>query len=119
MTTSTIDPRLIVTTETVAGYRVAEVLGTVRGASIRARHVGSDIVASLRSVVGGEVKEYARLMGGTREQAFDRMTADALDRGANGIVGLRFATSMVMQGAAEVLAYGTAVRLEPEPFDDQ
>ncbi|MEL6680260.1 MAG: YbjQ family protein [Pseudomonadota bacterium] len=115
MTASNIDPRHIVTAEGIAGYRVIETLGAVRGSSIRARHVGSDIVASLRGIVGGEVKEYARLMGGTREQAFDRMVAEADALGADGIIGLRFTTSMVMQGAAEVLAYGTAVRLAADP----
>lgn len=104
---------LIVTTETVAGRSILEALGTVRGSTVRSRHIGSDIVASLRNLVGGEVKEYAKLMAGAREQAIDRMVEDARARGADAVVCVRFTTSMVMDRAAEVLAYGTAVRLAP------
>lgn len=113
MKTSSIDPRFVVTTDTVPGREIEMALGMVRGASIRTRHVGSDITAALRNLVGGEVKEYARLMGGTREQAIDRMLEQAGQMGADGVVCVRLATSMVMQGAAEVVAYGTAVKLRP------
>lgn len=111
MTMSTIDPRLVVTTATIPGEEIEASLGIARGSSVRSRHVGSDIVAALRNLVGGEVKEYVRLMGGTREQAIDRMLEDAARLGADGVVEVRLTTSMIMQGSAEVLAYGTAVRL--------
>jgi uncharacterized protein YbjQ (UPF0145 family) len=98
---------LIVTSETVAGHEIADMLGLVRGSTIRVRHIGSDFVAGLRNIVGGEVPEYTRLMAGAREQALDRMIEEARSLGA-----VRFTTSMVMQGGAEILAYGTAVRLK-------
>ena len=103
---------LIATTEQVEGRKVVETLGLVRGNTIRARHVGTDIVAGLRNIVGGEVTEYTKLMGEAREQALDRMVVEAEKLGADAIVGVRIATSMVAQGAAEILAYGTAVRLD-------
>ena len=103
---------LICTTETVTGREIAEVLGVARGNTIRARHIGSDIVAGLRNIVGGEVSEYTKLMGEAREQALDRMVANAEMMGADAVVAMRFTTSMVAQGAAEILAYGTAVRLK-------
>jgi len=99
------------TTETVPDHEIAEILGLVRGNVIRAKHIGTDIVASLRNLVGGEVTEYTKLMAEAREQAFDRMNAQAQGMNADAIVGIRFATSMVMAGAAEILVYGTAVRL--------
>jgi uncharacterized protein YbjQ (UPF0145 family) len=86
----------------------------VRGNTIRARHVGRDITAAFRNIVGGEIAEYTKLLGEAREQALDRMVAEAKEIGANGIVMVRFSTSMVMSGAAELLAYGTAVVVEPE-----
>ena len=94
-----------------AEYDVIETLGVVRGNSVRARHVGKDIMAGLRNLVGGEVTEYMKLLAEAREQAVDRMKADAQSMGADGIVAVRFVTSMIAQGAAELLAYGTAVRL--------
>lgn len=97
------------------GYRVAEVKGLVRGNTIRARHVGNDIMAGLKSLFGGELAEYTKLMAESREQALDRMRAEAVARGANAILGLQITTSMVMQGSAEILCYGTAVVLEPQP----
>lgn len=103
---------LLATTDEVAGRRVKRVIGIVRGNSIRARHVGRDILAGLRSIVGGELSDYTKLMGEAREQALDRMADQALTEGANAVVGLRFSTSMVISGAAELLAYGTAVELE-------
>jgi uncharacterized protein YbjQ (UPF0145 family) len=102
---------LISTTETVAGREVAETLGVARGNVIRAKHIGTDIIAGLRNLVGGEVSEYTKLMAEAREQATDRMIRNAQDMGADAIVSVRFATSMVMSGAAEILVYGTAVRL--------
>jgi uncharacterized protein YbjQ (UPF0145 family) len=86
----------------------------VRGNTIRARHVGRDISAAFRNIVGGEISEYTKLLGEAREQALDRMVTEAKEIGANAIVMVRFSTSMVMSGAAELLAYGTAVVVEPE-----
>lgn len=96
---------------TVPGHEIAEHLGLVRGNVIRAKHIGTDIIASLRNLVGGEVKEYTKLMAEAREQALDRMIAAAKEMNADAIVGIRFTTSMVMVGAAELLVYGTAVKL--------
>ena len=103
---------IIVTTEHVPGARTTTNLGLVRGSSIRARHVGKDIMASLRNLAGGEVHEYSKLLGESREQAVDRMKEEAEALGADAVVAVRFQTSMVMQGAAEMLCYGTAVKLE-------
>ncbi|MFQ5869730.1 MAG: YbjQ family protein [Candidatus Zixiibacteriota bacterium] len=105
---------IITTSDTVAGKRIVETLGLVRGNTIRARHLGRDLLAALRNVVGGEVVDYTKMLAEAREQALDRMVAEAEKRGANAIVTLRFATSMLMQGAAELLAYGTAVVVEGE-----
>jgi uncharacterized protein YbjQ (UPF0145 family) len=102
---------IISTTETVPGREIAETLGIVRGNTIRARHVGRDIVAGLRNLVGGEIAEYTKLMAESREQAIDRMIESADALGADAVVCVRMATSMVMAQAAEILAYGTAVRL--------
>ena len=103
---------IIVTTEHVPGARTTTNLGLVRGSSIRARHVGKDIMASLRNLAGGEVHEYSKLLGESREQAIDRMKEEAEALGADAVIGVRFQTSMVMQGAAEMLCYGSAVKLE-------
>jgi len=103
---------IIVTTEHVSGARTTTNLGLVRGSSIRARHVGKDIMASFRNLAGGEVHEYSKLLGESREQAIDRMKEEAEALGADAVIGVRFQTSMVMQGAAEMLCYGTAVKLE-------
>ena len=105
---------IIVTTDEIPGMRATKVFGLVRGSTIRARHIGRDIMASLRGIVGGEIAEYTRLMAEAREQAVARMVADAEAKGANAIVGTRFVTSMVMSGASELLVYGTAVAAEPE-----
>lgn len=102
---------IIATTEELSGYEVIEVLGIARGNVIRAKHIGTDIVAFLRNVVGGEVTEYTKLMGEAREQALDRMRADATSMGADAVLAVRMTTSTVAQGAAEILAYGTAVRV--------
>lgn len=108
------DGMLLVTTDAVPGHRVTKVLGLVRGNTIRARHVGSDIFAVFKTLVGGEIEGYTKMMAESREQSLDRMRAEAVARGANAIVGMRVTTSTVMQGAAEILAYGTAVVIEPE-----
>lgn len=103
---------LVVTTDAVAGREVSEVLGLVKGSTVRAKHIGSDIVASLRNLVGGEVKEYAQLLAGAREQALDRMKAEADALGADAIIATRMETSTIQQAASEVVFYGTAVRLK-------
>jgi len=103
---------IITTTETIEGRRIARTLGLARGNTIRARHVGRDILALLRNLVGGEIHDYTKLLAESREQALDRMVAEAGRLGANAVVGVRFATSVLMGGAAELLAYGTAVVLE-------
>lgn len=102
---------LVVTTEHVAGRETVEALGLVRGSTVRAKHVGADIVASLRNLVGGEVREYAALLGGAREQALDRMVAEAERLGADAVVAVRMETSQIAHSASEVVCYGTAVRL--------
>jgi uncharacterized protein YbjQ (UPF0145 family) len=101
-------------TPTVAGQRVARNLGTVYGNTIRARHLGKDILAVMKNIVGGEIQEYTKLMAESREQALDRMTAHAETRGANAVVNVRFSTSYIMGNASEILAYGEAVVLEAE-----
>ena len=106
---------IVTTSEAVAGRRVLRTLGLVRGNTIRARHLGKDILAALRNMVGGEIGEYTKLLAESREQALDRMVAEARELGANGIVAVRFSTSEIMSGAAELLAYGTAVVLEDSP----
>jgi len=102
---------IIVTTGQIEGKRITETLGLVRGSTIRARHMGHDIMAGLRNVVGGEVKDYTVMLAQAREEALQRMVEQAEKMGANAVVGTRFATSMVMSGAAEMLAYGTAVKV--------
>lgn len=105
---------IVVTTETVPGKRIVNTLGLVRGNTVRARHIGKDILATLRNIVGGEVHEYAKLISESREQALDRMVAEAESLGANAVVTTRFTTSMMMGGAAELLAVGTAVMVEDD-----
>lgn len=102
---------LITTQDDFADYEIVETLGLVKGNTIRARHVGKDIMAGLRTLVGGEIIEYTKMLAESREQAIDRLIADAESRGAEGIVCMRFTTSAVMAGSAELLAYGTAVKL--------
>ncbi len=103
---------IVTTTSTVSGKRIVRTLGIVRGNTIRARHLGRDVLAALRNLVGGEVSEYTKLYGEAREQALDRMIEEAQALGANAVVEVRFSTSMVMSLAAELLAYGTAVVVE-------
>jgi len=98
----------------VAGHRIVRSFGLVYGNTIRARHVGKDILAGLKNFVGGEIQEYTKLMAEAREQAIDRMVAAATSRGANAIVNVGFSTSYVMQNASEILVYGDAVMLEAE-----
>ena len=105
---------ILATSDQVPGKRITEVKGLVQGNTIRARNIGRDIVAGLRNIVGGEVTEYTRLMAESREQAIARMVEQAESLGANAVVGMRFVTSMVMTGASELLAYGTAVVVEDE-----
>lgn len=105
---------IVVTTPTVTGKRIVRTLGLVRGNTIRARHLGRDITALLRNMVGGEISEYTKLFAESREQALDRMVEEARSLGANAVVEIRFSTSMVMQAAAELMVYGTAVVLEEE-----
>jgi uncharacterized protein YbjQ (UPF0145 family) len=102
---------ILSTTEVVPGREITEVVGLARGNVIRAKHIGMDIIASLRNLVGGEVTEYTKLMAEAREQALDRMIRQGQELGCDAIVCVRFSTSMVMKGAAEILVYGTAVKL--------
>ncbi len=103
---------LLSTTDEIFGKKVVKHLGLVKGNTIRARHLGRDIVAGIRNIVGGEVVEYTKLLAEAREQALDRMLEEAGRLGANAVVGLRFSTAEIMQHAAEILAYGTAVVVE-------
>jgi|TARA_B100000378_G_scaffold14991_1_gene12181 uncharacterized protein YbjQ (UPF0145 family) len=112
MTMSDTTKITLVTTPTLPGKTIVRTLGLVRGNTIRARHIGKDIMAGLRNLVGGEVTEYAKLLAESREQALDRMVDQAEELGANAIIGLQFQTSVIMSGAAEMMAYGTAVVVE-------
>jgi uncharacterized protein YbjQ (UPF0145 family) len=104
---------ILTTTAEIAGMRVARTLGLARGNTIRARPIGRDIMAFMRAIAGGEIIEYTKMMAESREQAVDRMIEDAESLGANAVIGVRFQTSMVMSGAAEIICYGTAVVIEP------
>jgi uncharacterized protein YbjQ (UPF0145 family) len=104
---------ILTTTSEIAGMRVARTLGLVRGNTIRARAIGKDIMAVMRAIAGGEITEYTKMMAESREQAVDRMIEDAESLGANAVIGVRFQTSMVMSGAAEIICYGTAVVIAP------
>lgn len=103
---------IVVNTPTIAGKEIAESLGLVRGSTVRARNIGRDIFAGLKNIVGGEISEYTKLLADSREQALERMINDAKMLGADAVVNVFFTTSAVMQGAAEILAYGTAVKLK-------
>ena len=103
---------IITTTENIPNKKIKETLGICRGSTVRARNVGRDIFAGLKNIIGGEIQEYTKLQAQSREQALERMINDAKKLGANAIVNVRFTTSMVMQGASEILAYGTAVKIE-------
>ncbi len=103
---------IVCTTDTIPGKEIVEVLGLVRGSAVRARHVGKDIGAFLTNIVGGEMVEYTKLLAEVREQSLDRMKEEARARGANAVVAVRFAGTEIASGAAEILIYGTAVRIE-------
>ncbi|MFC2160319.1 YbjQ family protein [Acidobacteriota bacterium] len=103
---------IIVTTDFITGKTITKSLGLVRGNTIRARHVGRDIMAFFRNIVGGEITDYTKMMAESREQALDRMVEEAESLGANAIINMRVTTSMIMQSASEILAYGTAVIVE-------
>ena len=103
---------IITTTEQIEGKRVKQTIGMVRGSTIRAKHLGKDIMATFRGMAGGEITEYTKMMAEAREEALKRMADDAEWQGANAVIATRFMTAMVMQNAAEVLAYGTGVVLE-------
>lgn len=100
---------IITTSAQIEGKRITKTIGLVRGSTIRARHLGRDIMAAFRGMAGGEITEYTKMMAEAREQAIQRLVEDAEKQGANAIVSMRFSTSMVMQNAAEILAYGTGV----------
>ena len=102
---------IIINIDQVPGKSISEILGIARGSTVRARHLGRDIFAGLKNLVGGEISEYTRLLADAREEAMQRMVLDADRMGADAIINVRFTTSTVMQGCAEMLAYGTAVKL--------
>ncbi len=104
---------IVVTTPDIPGMRIVRTLGLVRGNTIRARHLGNDILAVMRNIAGGEIREYTKMMAEAREQAIDRMVEEAEALGADAVIVVRFQTAEMMKGAAEMLCYGTAVRLEP------
>lgn len=105
---------IIVTSPKIVGKEIIETIGLVRGTTVRARHLGKDIMAMFRNIVGGEVHEYTKILAESREHALDRMAEEAKTLGADAIVDTRFSTSSIANGAAEVLVYGTAVRLRCE-----
>jgi uncharacterized protein YbjQ (UPF0145 family) len=103
---------ILVSTETIPGMNVEEVFGLVTGSTVRAKHIGRDIAAGFKNIVGGELKGYTELLGDSRKEAVSRMIAQAESMGANAVVNVRFATSSVAAGASELFAYGTAVRVQ-------
>ncbi|MXZ43384.1 MAG: YbjQ family protein [Gammaproteobacteria bacterium] len=103
---------IVVSTETIPGKRIVRAVGLVRGNTVRARHIGRDITATLKNIVGGEIREYGKLIAESREQSLDRMKEHAREMGANAVVGVRFTTSVMMAGSAELLAFGTGVVVE-------
>jgi len=103
---------IVTNTENVPGKKVVKIIGVVKGNTVRARHIGRDILALFKNIVGGEIEEYTKLIAEAREQSLDRMTAEAEALGANAVVNVRFTTSYIMQNASEILAYGTAVIVE-------
>jgi uncharacterized protein YbjQ (UPF0145 family) len=103
---------LVVTTPTIPGKNIVKTIGLVRGSTIRAKHIGKDIMAGFRSIAGGEIGEYTEMMAEAREQALQRMIQEAESKGANAVISLSFGTAMVMQSSAECIAYGTAVVIE-------
>jgi len=102
---------IITTAAEVPGKKVAKILGVVKGSTVRARNIGRDIGAGFKNIIGGEIKTYTDMISQSREEAYNRMVNQAIEKGADAIIGMRFMTSMIMQGASEMLAYGTAVKL--------
>jgi|TARA_B110000014_G_C19502069_1_gene271136 uncharacterized protein YbjQ (UPF0145 family) len=102
---------IITTSENIPNREITDILGIARGSTVRARNLGRDIFAAFKNVVGGEIEEYTKLQADAREQALERMIADAINLNADAVINLRFSTSLIMQGASEILAYGTAVKL--------
>lgn len=105
---------IVTTTDFITGRRVRRTLGLVQGSTVRARNIGRDLTAAFKNITGGEIREYTKLMAESREQCLDRMREQAAEMGADAVICMRFITSEVMQGAAELVAYGTAVETEPE-----
>ncbi|MCH7824710.1 MAG: YbjQ family protein [Acidobacteria bacterium] len=105
---------IVTTTHEIAGYRVVKTHGLARGNTLRARHIGRDIIAALRGIVGGEITDYTKMLAEAREQALDRMVEEARQLDANAVLSIRFGTAYVMANVAEILVYGTAVTIEPE-----
>jgi len=103
---------IITTTDEIPGKKVVQILGIAKGNTVRARHVGRDVMAGFKNIVGGEIKSYTDMISFSREEAYNRMVNAATELGADAVINVRFMTSMVMQGAAEMLAYGTAVKLK-------
>ena len=103
---------IISTTDFIPGREITEVLGIARGSTVRARNIGRDIFAGLKNIIGGEIEEYTKLQAESREQAIQRVMEDAEKLGADAVINIRMATSVIMQGAAEILIYGTAVKLK-------
>ncbi|MCD4791730.1 MAG: YbjQ family protein [Bacteroidales bacterium] len=103
---------IVITSETIAGKEIIESLGIARGSTVRARHIGRDIFAGLKNIVGGEISEYTKLLADSREEAIQRLIKDAESMGADAVINVRFTTSAVSQGAAEILAFGTAVKIK-------
>ncbi|WP_248734018.1 YbjQ family protein [Neobacillus rhizosphaerae] len=103
---------MIVTTDSIPGKEIKELVGFVKGSTVQSKHIGKDILAGLKTIVGGEIKEYTEMLNEARQKAIDRMTDEARELGANAIVGMRLQSSSVMQGASEIIAYGTAVWAE-------
>jgi uncharacterized protein YbjQ (UPF0145 family) len=103
---------IVTTTNEVPGAKVAQILGVVRGNTVRARNIGRDIGASFKNLIGGEIKTYTDMVTNSRDEAMNRMINEAIEMGADAVIGVRFGTSMIMQGASEMLAYGTAVKLK-------
>ena len=103
---------IVTTMNEVPGKKVAQILGIVKGNTVRARNIGRDIGAGFKNIIGGEIKTYTDMISHSREEAYNRMVNQAIEKGADAIIGMRFMTSMIMQGASEMLAYGTAVKLK-------
>ena len=110
---------IVVSSDTIPGYRITKCLGIARGNAVRARNVFHDIMAVFKNIIGGEISDYTKMMAESREQALDRVIQDAVEKGANGIVTLRFTSAEIMKGAAELLAYGTAVLVDEIPDKSQ